>query len=376
MSTLISSPFPVFTDASGLPLENGYIDIGVAGLNPLSNPRQAYWDEALTIPAVNIRTSRGYPSKNGGVGFLYTAPGDFSILVRNKNGSVILSNPTVIDNITSLQNAVLNNAELALQNSHVIGELVLSEFDDVPSASFPAIPRNIDQDVDIANWPLLVTKARSKAISVLGVTDHAVNVAGAVITFGATPEANALLALFINDGIVTNYVNGGEIANFVGGAVYNVPAAQRSVTMSGVDYTVIGVDAVPRTITVSVNPPAGAASLSVYPHRIGGNANAARFLRIAGFVGVAAGDAGGEVVGGFRKMDRSQGRKNNVPVYIAGISGAAGSTSVQGVNNAAGGNVASIVTTDGTNGTARTGKTTDPRTAGLYAYTWGGKYLP
>jgi len=31
---------------------------------------------------------------------------------------------------------------------------------------------------------------------------------------------------------------------------------------------------------------------------------------------------------------------------------------------------------DGTNGTPRTGKTTDPRTAGQYAYTWGAVYIP
>src|SRR5690606_26509384 len=110
MATLINSPFPVFTDTDGLPLENGYINIGVAGLNPLSNPRQAYWDEALTMPATNIRTSRGYPSRNGAAGFLYTAPGDFSILVRNKNGVVILSNLNVIDQITILQNIVATKA--------------------------------------------------------------------------------------------------------------------------------------------------------------------------------------------------------------------------------------------------------------------------
>jgi hypothetical protein len=34
------------------------------------------------------------------------------------------------------------------------------------------------------------------------------------------------------------------------------------------------------------------------------------------------------------------------------------------------------IATDTTNGTPRTGKTTDPRTAGQYAYTWGGQYIP
>jgi len=105
MSTLITSPFPVFTDTDGLPLENGYIDNGVAGLNPISNPKQAYWDQALTIPASAIRTTRGYPARNGAPGFLYIS-GDFSILISNKNGVVIFSNLNVIDNITVLQNTI------------------------------------------------------------------------------------------------------------------------------------------------------------------------------------------------------------------------------------------------------------------------------
>jgi len=412
MATLVTSPFPVFTDTDGLPLEGGYIDIGVAGLNPLSNPLQVYWDEALTMPASNIRTTRGYPSRNGAAGYLYAPPGDFSILVRNKNGVVILSNLNIVDTLTVVQNDLLTKADIAsptftgvpaaptaavqtattqlattefvIQNSHVIGELVMSEFDETPSAGFPALPRNVNQDISSANWPLLVAKARSKAISVLGVTDHAVNVAGAVITFGVAPETTALLQLIINDAVVTNYMNGGEIANFLGGATYAVAAAQRTVTISAVDYTITNVDAVARTITVSVNPPAGAQNLSVFPYRIAGSATTARFLRIAGFVGVAAGDAGGEVVGGFRKMDRGQGHwhkffypsldfDNLVLTDGTGVP-TLGSLSIKG-GTAQSTLRISAPTTDTINGAPRTGKSNDPRTAGQYAYTWGGQYI-
>lgn len=413
MSTLISSPFPVFTDTDGLPLENGYIDIGVAGLNPLSNPRQAYWDQALTMPATAIRTTRGYPARNGAAAFLYAAPGDFSILVRNKNGVVIFSNLNVIDTLTVLQNTVLLKADLdspaltgtptaptaaletvtdqiattdfVIQNSHVIGELVMSEFEDTTSPGFPALPRNDNFDINVANWPLLVPKARSKAISVLGVTDHAVNVAGAVITFGVSAATNALLALIVNDAIVTNYINGGEIANFLNGATYAVAAAQRTVTISAVDYTINAVDTVARTITVAVNPPAGAQNLSVFPYRVAGNANVARFLRIGGFVGVVAGDAAGEVVGGFRKMDRAQShrhlmtRPDGPDATSVGVTNALGTGAqlAHGSNAAGTGSIqVQNPTTDTVNGTARVGKTTDPRTAGQYAYTWGGKYIP
>jgi len=406
MSTLISSPFPVFTDTDGLPLENGYIDIGVAGLNPLSNPRQAYWDQALTMPASNIRTTRGYPARNGAAGFLYAAPGDFSILVRNKNGVVIFSNLNVIDNITVLQNTVLLKADLdspaltgiptaptaavatvtdqiattdfVIQNSHVIGELVMSEFDEATSAGFPALPRNVNQDADVANWPLLVPKARSKFISVLGRTDHAFTAAGAVITLTTVDATtNAFLALIVNDAIVTNYLDTGEPANFLNGATYAVAPAQRCVTIAAVDYTIIGVNAVARQITVSVNPPA-AGNLSLSPYRITGSTTKARFLRIAGFVGVAAGDAGGEVIGGFRKMDRAQNHIHTARFYTAGPAGTGfdfpGVTSFSTTPVNAG--TISSPATDTINGATRLGKTTDPRTAGQYAYTWGGKFLP
>jgi len=418
MATLINSPFPVFTDTDGLPLENGYINIGVAGLNPLSNPQQAYWDEALTMPATNIRTSRGYPSRNGAAGFLYAAPGDFSILVRNKNGVVILSNLNVIDNVTVLINGLaakadidspaftgvptaptaalstasgqLATTEFAIQNSHVLGELVLSELQLTPSASFPAIARNVDQDILAANWPNLVAALRNQAASVLGVTDHAVNVAGNVITFGIGDTA--LISLIINDAIVTNYINSGEPANFLNGATYAVAAAQRTITILGVDYAITGADAVARTITTAVNPPAGAQTATCYTYRVAGAATTARLLRIAGFVGVAAGDAGGEVVGGFRKMDRGQGHWQDLYVDRAGgyydsvnFRANAGTASpagaVVGLTESAALSNANYVAarspiSDTVNGTPRVGKTNDPRTAGQYAYTWGAVYIP
>jgi hypothetical protein len=191
--------------------------------------------------------------------------------------------------------------------------------------------------------------------------------------------------LFVNDGIVTNYINGGEIANFTGGAVYNVAGAQRTVTISAVDYTITAVDAAARTITTSVAPPAGAQTLTVFPYRIAGDANSARFLRIAGFVGVAAGDAGGEVVGGFRKMDRLQTHWHNLWSSATGetVSLGRSTTSVGGTVPLTAGNVDAGIPievrgsrTDAVHGTPRTGKTNDPRTAGQYAYTWGGQYIP
>ena len=90
MSALsINPPYPAFAGADGLPLENGYIWIGVVNLNPVVNPIAVYWDAALTIPAVQpIRTLNGYPVYQGTPSRFYTAS-DYSIQALDSKGSVV-----------------------------------------------------------------------------------------------------------------------------------------------------------------------------------------------------------------------------------------------------------------------------------------------
>jgi hypothetical protein len=98
MSALSIQPtYPIFTETDGLPLENGYIWIGEANLDPQGNPINVYWDAALTITAPQpIRTLNGYPSRNGTPARLYVNS-DYSIRVMNKNGSVVYSAPAATD---------------------------------------------------------------------------------------------------------------------------------------------------------------------------------------------------------------------------------------------------------------------------------------
>lgn len=89
----VNPPFPIFTDIDGQPLEDGFIQIGVANLDPVGNPIAVYWDAALLVPAVQpIRTIAGYPANAGTPGRLYVNS-DYSIRVSNKNGSVVYSAP-------------------------------------------------------------------------------------------------------------------------------------------------------------------------------------------------------------------------------------------------------------------------------------------
>jgi hypothetical protein len=92
MSSSIVSPFPTFNDLDGTPLENGYIYIGTANLNPETSPISVFWDSALTIPAAQpIRTISGYASRNGSPANVYVSPSTFSITVRNVNKVFVYS---------------------------------------------------------------------------------------------------------------------------------------------------------------------------------------------------------------------------------------------------------------------------------------------
>lgn len=89
MSLSVNPPYPIFAEADGQPLENGYIWIGDAYLDPQANPINVYWDVDLTIPAAQpIRTLNGYVVYNGTPSRFYTL-GNYSIRVINKNGNTV-----------------------------------------------------------------------------------------------------------------------------------------------------------------------------------------------------------------------------------------------------------------------------------------------
>jgi hypothetical protein len=94
MSALSIQPtYPIFTETNGLPLENGYIWIGAANLDPQTNPINVYWDAAFTEPAGQpIRTLNGYLSKNGTPARLFVNE-NYSIRVQNSKGSLVYNAP-------------------------------------------------------------------------------------------------------------------------------------------------------------------------------------------------------------------------------------------------------------------------------------------
>jgi hypothetical protein len=91
--TQLAPPYPIFTDKSGLPLNNGYLYFGTANLNPETNPITVYYDSALTQPAAQpLRTSNGYVMRNGSPAIIY-ANSQFSVTVRDKNRAMVIYSP-------------------------------------------------------------------------------------------------------------------------------------------------------------------------------------------------------------------------------------------------------------------------------------------
>jgi len=127
----IRTPFPTFFDSNGETLENGYIYIGTAGLNPETNPIAVYYDKALTIPAVQpIRTLNGFPVNGNTPIGLYTAATSYSIKVNNKNGELIFSELSVDLSISSSLLSIVSTEVFSFPNT-----VVFKKASDVASAA-------------------------------------------------------------------------------------------------------------------------------------------------------------------------------------------------------------------------------------------------
>lgn len=113
---LVESPYPLFTDDDGVALEDGYIYIGVANLDPVANPINVYFNQGLTLLASQpIRTAGGYPVYEGSPARLF-ANSDYSIRVLDKTGSLVFSAATAAsgsgDVVTTTATQTLTNKTL------------------------------------------------------------------------------------------------------------------------------------------------------------------------------------------------------------------------------------------------------------------------
>lgn len=91
MTNIITSPFALFVDTKGAPLELGRIFIGEAGKDAETNQVDVFSDEAMTnVVEQPIRTVGGSPVLNGAVIEIFT-PTVYSITVQNRNSGLVYS---------------------------------------------------------------------------------------------------------------------------------------------------------------------------------------------------------------------------------------------------------------------------------------------
>lgn len=142
----IQPTFPIFTETDGLPLENGYIWLGTANLDPQSNPINVYWDAALTILAPQpIRTINGYPSRNGTPGRLYVNS-DYSIRVQNSKGSLVYSAPAATERYGNIITAATVNFSHAITYPQGTVGTALQLTINVKNAPFNAVGDGVADD--------------------------------------------------------------------------------------------------------------------------------------------------------------------------------------------------------------------------------------
>jgi len=96
MSNTVDATFPNFVGADGQPLDNGFVYVGTAGLDPVNNAIATFWDSSLSTSAAQpIRTSGGYLQNSASPGKLFVSGTSYSITVKDKNGVTVYSELTV-----------------------------------------------------------------------------------------------------------------------------------------------------------------------------------------------------------------------------------------------------------------------------------------
>lgn len=111
MSNRISTPFPIFNDTDGSPLDAGFIYFGEVNKNAITSPIAIFYDAALTMPAENpTRTRNGFVHKNGALRQIFCAEPLISIAVENKRKEIVWNAPNVNLNPGVTTDAVIDTA--------------------------------------------------------------------------------------------------------------------------------------------------------------------------------------------------------------------------------------------------------------------------
>lgn len=236
----------------------------------------------------------------------------------------------------------------------------------------PYIPRHdADHDISTSQVPQwVIDKLNAEKVTFNGISAFTGTNAAGVISFVGSTELDHLLDWITEQSLVNRWYDSNEAANYGSLGGLFTGTAQLALTIANVNYAITGCSKGLRTITLGTYPANGTVSVALYPGRIAGSTTSSRLRRISGEAIVAAGDVTGEVVVGGRRMGKILGHSHYINVPTTGSGGVGNPTPgsltgnlVQATNAAA-----TTLFPDGTN-TLVTGKSNDPRTAGMAVYT-------
>lgn len=244
-----------------------------------------------------------------------------------------------------------------------IGQVVDSMIETAYDAKHPFLKLwDADHDLTATNYPLAIAPLRAQKSPIWDgsayVTSIAVTVTGGVITSAAGTRWTNFMAAIAEEQIVH-----GSYVNF------------RCVTLNGNDYAITNVNTVTPSLTVGSPPADGAYTLEYYPSRIPGSTSSARTFKDTGrslmsLDGVA-------LVPGTRRRDRMQGHGHAIRLDANAGSDTTmvGSTDYGTSYDKSTSGAASVIESDGTNGTPRTGSKTEPNSTTVYRAMWVGTIL-
>lgn len=228
---------------------------------------------------------------------------------------------------------------------------------------------NIQQVLDVANYPDLVPHLRAKQIKYMEgmsgeVSVWSCSISGSVVTFPNNASANALLAALAKDVIAH-----GGYTNW------------RTLTENNVEYPITGINLITREVTVTGTPTSGTQNVTLFPHRIAGSTTTAREFQVSGKSLISANDSAGLFIPGLRMYGYVQGHKHgaNTLDYRSNTAALSAADTRQIGSTNGGSSVSNIndnPTDDGTNGPPRTASETHSPSQVSHLYKFARRYLP
>lgn len=237
---------------------------------------------------------------------------------------------------------------------------------------------DVFEDIAVANWPDLVPHLRAKGLTynegitgskaAFDVTDWDITANVSTLTFANTTAEIAILTGLLEDNLVHgSYTDWRSIT--LAGAIGDITSGE---------YAITAIDTTLRTVkfafTAGNNSGSGSFTINFFTNRVPSSSTTARLYEATARTLVSANDDDGENINGLRRRDRFQGHAHNFERSSTVNADAGGTFGVYGSNTDSTTEVKEAIT-DAAFGTARTGETTDTRSAVGHLYLHGRSFI-